>query len=102
MHEKIYSTVIQIFLYIGQILISNTDEKGRIVISEFKKKEIYLVDLGSTYFVTDKKDVAEKASNAFEEEFLKTVEEISIVLEEIDQIVNKKISRKVISIVGNI
>ncbi|MBB5254384.1 VapB-type antitoxin [Sulfurisphaera ohwakuensis] len=99
MHEKIYSTVIKYSYMIGQILIRNTDEKGRIVISEFKKKEVYLVDLGSGYFITDKKDlaekVAEKASNAFEEEFLKTVEEMSIVPEEIDQIVNKEISRKV-------
>jgi hypothetical protein len=47
--------------------------KKVILISEFKEREIYLVNLGSGYFVTNNKSIAEKvaenASKAFEEEF---------------------------------
>ncbi|AWR98957.1 hypothetical protein [Metallosphaera hakonensis] len=83
---------------IGQILIRKVDEKGRILTSDYKNKEIYLIDLGSGYFITDKKEVAEKvaekASKAFEEEFLKMVEELSITPAEIERIVNNAVSRK--------
>jgi hypothetical protein len=31
---------------IGKILLRKVDEKGRILISEFKEREVYLVNLG--------------------------------------------------------
>ena len=83
---------------IGQISVRKTDEKGRVLISDYKKKEVYLVDLGSGYFITDKKEVAEivaeKASRAFEEEFLKMVEELGVAPDEIEQIVSSAVNRK--------
>jgi DNA-binding transcriptional regulator YhcF (GntR family) len=79
---------------IGKILLRKADEKGRILISEFKEKEVYLVNLGSGYFVTDDKNVAEKvaenASKAFDEEFLKLVEELGITAEEAEKILEKE------------
>jgi DNA-binding transcriptional regulator YhcF (GntR family) len=79
---------------IGKILLSKADEKGRILISEFKEKEVYLVNLGSGYFVTDNKNVAEKvaenASKAFDEEFLKLVKELGITAEEAEKILEKE------------
>ena len=79
---------------IGKILLRKADEKGRILISEFKEKEVYLVNLGSGYFVTDNRSVAEKvaenASKAFDEEFLKLVEELGITAEEAEKILEKE------------
>jgi DNA-binding transcriptional regulator YhcF (GntR family) len=79
---------------IGKILLRKADEKGRILISEFREKEVYLVNLGSGYFVTDDKNVAEKvaenASKAFDEEFLKLVEELGITAEEAEKILEKE------------
>ena len=79
---------------IGKILLRKADDKGRILISEFKEKEVYLVNLGSGYFVTDNKSVAEKvaenASKAFDEEFLKLVEELGITAEEAEKILEKE------------
>jgi DNA-binding transcriptional regulator YhcF (GntR family) len=83
---------------IGKILLRKADEKGRILISEFKEKEVYLVNLGSGYFVTDDKNVAEKvaenASKAFDEEFLKLVEELGITAEEAEKILEKEILKE--------
>ena len=83
---------------IGKILLRKADEKGRILISEFKEKEVYLVNLGSGYFVTDNKSVAEKvaenASKAFDEEFLKLVEELGITAEEAEKILEKEILKE--------
>ena len=80
---------------IGEILLRKADEKGRILISEFKEKEVYLVNLGSGYFVTDNKSIADKvaknASKVFEEEFLKLVEELGISAEEVKKILEKEI-----------
>jgi len=80
---------------IGEILLRKADEKGRILISEFKEKEVYLVNLGSGYFVTDNKSITEKvaknASKVFEEEFLKIVEELGISAEEVEKILEKEI-----------
>jgi len=85
---------------IGKILVRKADDKGRILISEFKEKEVYLVNLGSGYFVTDNKNVAEKvaenASKAFDEEFLKLVEELGISAEETDKILEKEILKEVL------
>ena len=85
---------------IGKILLKKADDKGRILISEFKEKEVYLVNLGSGYFVTDDKNVAEKvaenASKAFNEEFLKLVEELGVSAEEIDKILEKEILKEVL------
>jgi DNA-binding transcriptional regulator YhcF (GntR family) len=85
---------------IGKILLKKADDKGRILISEFKDKEVYLVNLGSGYFVTDDKNVAEKvaenASKAFNEEFLKLVEELGVSAEEIDKILEKEILKEVL------
>jgi DNA-binding transcriptional regulator YhcF (GntR family) len=85
---------------IGKILLRKADDKGRILISEFKEKEVYLVNLGSGYFVTDNKNVAEKvaenASKAFDEEFLKLVEELGISAEETDKILEKEILKEVL------
>jgi DNA-binding transcriptional regulator YhcF (GntR family) len=85
---------------IGKILLRKADDKGRILISEFKEKEVYLVNLGSGYFVTDNKSVAEKvaenASKAFNEEFLKLVEELGVSAEEIDKILEKEILKEVL------
>ncbi|MDT7887306.1 MAG: VapB-type antitoxin [Thermoproteota archaeon] len=79
---------------IGKILVRKADDKGRILISEFREKEVYLVNLGSGYFVTDNKNVAEKvaenASKAFDEEFLKLVEELGITAEEAKKILEKE------------
>jgi DNA-binding transcriptional regulator YhcF (GntR family) len=79
---------------IGKILVRKADDKGRILISEFREKEVYLVNLGSGYFVTDNKSVAEKvaenASKAFDEEFLKLVEELGITAEEAEKILEKE------------
>jgi DNA-binding transcriptional regulator YhcF (GntR family) len=79
---------------IGKILLRKADDKGRILISEFREKEVYLVNLGSGYFVTDNKSVAEKvaenASKAFDEEFLKLVEELGITAEEVEKILEKE------------
>lgn len=54
--------------------------------------------MGSGYFVTDKKDVAQKvaenASKAFDEEFLKLVEELGISAEEIDERIEKEVLKK--------
>jgi DNA-binding transcriptional regulator YhcF (GntR family) len=79
---------------IGKILLRKADDKDRILISEFKEKEVYLVNLGSGYFVTDNKNVAEKvaenASKAFDEEFLKLVEELGITAEEAEKILEKE------------
>jgi DNA-binding transcriptional regulator YhcF (GntR family) len=79
---------------IGKILLRKADEKGRILISEFKEKKVYLVNLGSGYFVTDNRSVAEKvaenASKAFDEEFLKLVEELGITAEEAKKILEKE------------
>jgi DNA-binding transcriptional regulator YhcF (GntR family) len=79
---------------IGKILVRKADDKGRILISEFREKEVYLVNLGSGYFVTDNKSVAEKvaenASKAFNEEFLKLVEELGITAEEAEKILEKE------------
>jgi DNA-binding transcriptional regulator YhcF (GntR family) len=79
---------------IGKILVRKADDKGRILISEFREKEVYLVNLGSGYFVTDDKNVAEKvaenASKAFDEEFLKLVEELGITAEEAEKILEKE------------
>ena len=83
---------------IGKILLRKADEKGRILISEFKEKEVYLVNLGSGYFVTNNKSVAEKvaenASKAFDEEFLKLVEELGITAEEAEKILEKEILKE--------
>jgi DNA-binding transcriptional regulator YhcF (GntR family) len=85
---------------IGKILLRKADDKGRILISEFKEKEVYLVNLGSGYFVTDNKNVAEKvaenASKAFSEEFLKLVEELGITAEEAEKILEKEILKEVL------
>jgi DNA-binding transcriptional regulator YhcF (GntR family) len=79
---------------IGKILVRKADDKGRILISEFREKEVYLVNLGSGYFVTDNKSVAEKveenALKAFDEEFLKLVEELGITAEEAEKILEKE------------
>jgi len=79
---------------IGKILLRKADDKCRILISEFKEKEVYLVNLGSGYFVTDNRSVAEKvaenASKAFDEEFLKLVEELGITAEEAEKILEKE------------
>jgi DNA-binding transcriptional regulator YhcF (GntR family) len=79
---------------IGKILVRKADDKGRILISEFREKEVYLVNLGSGYFVTDDKNVAEKvaenASKAFDEEFLKLVKELGITAEEAEKILEKE------------
>ena len=81
-------------------MLSKADEKGRILISEFREKEVYLVNIGSGYFVTDNKSVAEKvaenASKAFNEEFLKLVEELGITAEEAEKILEKKILKEVL------
>jgi len=81
-------------------LLRKADDKGRILISEFKEKEVYLVNLGSGYFVTDNKSVAEKvaenASKAFDEEFLKLVEELGITAEEAEKILEKEILKEVL------
>jgi len=85
---------------IGKILLRKADDKCRILISEFKEKEVYLVNLGSGYFVTDNKSVAEKvaenASKAFDEEFLKLVEELGITAEEAEKILEKEILKEVL------
>jgi hypothetical protein len=85
---------------IGKILLRKVDEKGRILISEFKEREVYLVNLGSGYFVTDNKSIAEKiaenASKAFDEEFLKLVEELGISEEEVEKILEKEILKEVL------
>ena len=79
-------------------MLRKADEKGRILISEFKEKEVYLVNLGSGYFVTDNRSVAEKvaenASKAFDEEFLKLVEELGITAEEAEKILEKEILKE--------
>lgn len=84
---------------IGKIFVRKADEKGRVMIAEYKRKEVYIVDLGSGYFVTDKKDVAEKVSensaNVFSNEFLRLVEEIGISENEINDILEKEITKKV-------
>jgi DNA-binding transcriptional regulator YhcF (GntR family) len=85
---------------IGKILLRKADDKGRILISEFKEKEVYLVNLGSGYFVTDNKSVAEKVAEnawkAFSEEFLKLVEELGITAEEAEKILEKEILKEVL------
>jgi DNA-binding transcriptional regulator YhcF (GntR family) len=85
---------------IGKILLRKADDKGRILISEFKEKEVYLVNLGSGYFVTNNKSVAKKvaenASKAFDEEFLKLVEELGITAEEAEKILEKEILKEVL------
>jgi len=85
---------------IGKILLRKVDEKGRILISEFKEREVYLVNLGSGFFVTDNKSIAEKiaenASKAFDEEFLKLVEELGISEEEVEKILEKEILKEVL------
>jgi DNA-binding transcriptional regulator YhcF (GntR family) len=85
---------------IGKILLRKADNKGRILISEFKEKEVYLVNLGSGYFVTDNKSVAEKvaenASKAFDEKFLKLVEELGITAKEAEKILEKELPREVL------
>jgi len=85
---------------IGKILLRKVDEKSRILISEFKEREVYLVNLGSGYFVTDNKSIAEKiaenASKAFDEEFLKLVEELGISEEEVEKILEKEILKEVL------
>jgi hypothetical protein len=87
-------------LYDRKILLRKADEKGRILISEFKEREVYLVNLGSGYFVTDNKSIAEKiaenASKAFDEEFLKLVEELGISEEEVEKILEKEILKEVL------
>jgi len=87
-------------LYDRKILLRKVDEKGRILISEFKEREVYLVNLGSGYFVTDNKSIAEKiaenASKAFDEEFLKLVEELGISEEEVEKILEKEILKEVL------
>lgn len=84
---------------IGKIFVRKADEKGRVMIAEYKRKEVYIVDLGSGYFVTDKKDVAEKVSensaNVFSNEFLRLLEEIGISENEINDILEKEITKKV-------
>jgi DNA-binding transcriptional regulator YhcF (GntR family) len=81
-------------------LLSKADEKGRILISEFKEKEVYLVNLGSGYFVTNNKSVAEKvaenASKTFDEEFLKLVEKLGVAAEEAEKILEKEIPKEVL------
>jgi len=81
-------------------LLRKVDEKGRILISEFKEREVYLVNLGSGYFVTYNKSIAEKiaenASKAFDEEFLKLVEELGISEEEVEKILEKEILKEVL------
>ncbi|MFZ8849268.1 MAG: VapB-type antitoxin [Thermoproteota archaeon] len=83
---------------IGKILLRKADEKGRILISEFKEKEVYLVNLGSGYFATDNRsvaeEVAENASKAFDEEFLKLVKELGITAEEAERILEKEILKE--------
>jgi len=83
---------------IGKILLRKADEKGRILISEFKEKEVYLVNLGSGYFATDNRsvaeEVAENASKAFDEEFLKLVKELGITAEEAEKILEKEILKE--------
>ncbi|MFP3218159.1 VapB-type antitoxin [Acidianus sp.] len=82
---------------IGEILVKKADDKGRILISSFKGKDVYIIDLGSGYFITDNKEVAEDvsrhASKAFSDEFLKLVEELSP--EEVEEIVEKEVVNKV-------
>ncbi|MQL55936.1 VapB-type antitoxin [Acidianus ambivalens] len=82
---------------IGEILVKRADNKGRILISSFKGKDIYLVNLGSGYFVTGNKEVAEEvsknASKAFSDEFLKLIEELSP--EEIEDIIEKETVNKI-------
>jgi hypothetical protein len=82
---------------IGEILVKKADDKGRILISSFKGKDVYIIDLGSGYFITDSKEVAEAvsrhASKAFSDEFLKLVEELSP--EEVEEIVEKEVVNKV-------
>jgi hypothetical protein len=82
---------------IGEILVKKADDKGRILISSFKGKDVYIIDLGSGYFITDNKEVAEDvsrhASKAFSDEFLKLVEEVSP--EEVEEIVEKEVVNKV-------
>jgi len=82
---------------IGEILVKKADDKGRILISSFKGKDVYIIDLGSGYFITDNKEVAEAvsrhASKVFSDEFLKLVEELSP--EEVEEIVEKEVVNKV-------
>jgi len=70
------------------------------LISELKEREVYLVNLGSGYFVTNNKSVAEKiagnASKAFDEEFLKLVEDLGISVEEVEKILEKEILKEVL------
>jgi len=84
---------------IGKIFVRKADEKGRVIITEYKRKDVYIVDLGSGYFITDKKDIAEKVSensaNVFSNEFLRLVEEIGISENEINDILEKEITKKV-------
>ncbi|BDC18026.1 VapB-type antitoxin [Acidianus sp. HS-5] len=82
---------------IGEIFVKRADDKGRILISGFKGKDVYIIDLGSGYFITDSKEVAEvvsrHASKAFSDEFLKLVEEL--FPEEVEEIVEKEVVNKV-------
>lgn len=81
---------------IGNILTRRADDKGRILISDYKGKEVYLVDLGVGYFITDNKEIAEKVSkNSFkslEQELLRLLEELEpLSAEEIEKIMRSKV-----------
>jgi hypothetical protein len=95
---KVYYSLRNILSMIGSLSLGKADDKGGISIPRFKGKDVYLVDLGSGYFITDKKDVAQKvaenASRAFDEEFLKLVEELGISAEEIDERIEKEVLKK--------
>lgn len=39
---------------IGSVSSDKVDDKGGVLISRLKGKKVYLVDLGSGYFITDK------------------------------------------------
>lgn len=57
------------------MIVSQADWNGRVTISRLENKKVYIVNLGSGYFVTEYKELAEEVSKKADiEDFGMTLE----------------------------